>query len=572
MQCGLRPRLRRDRADLPRGEDGIDPIEGCAIDALSHVNRSRFRDTLVILGLVSAVLVIYGQTGGYDFISYDDRSYVTNNAAIRNGVTWESLRWAFTSTDGSNWHPLTWVSYMADYRFFGLHPRGYHLVNVVLHAANTVLVFWVLRTMTGAMWPGAFVAALFGVHPLHVESVAWVAERKDVLSTLCWLLTMWAYARYAEYKRLGWYLAALGLFALGLMAKPMLVTLPFVLLLLDWWPLRRGVFSSGEPPREPLGRLVLEKVPFMALAAASSALTFIAQSSGGAVATLERFPLDVRLMNAVVSYVAYLQKTVWPVGLSVHYPHPGSALSAWRVLAAAIILLAVTAAAIRWWRSRPCVAVGWLWYLGMLVPVIGLVQVGDQAMADRYTYVPLIGVFIAVAWGARDLAARWRRARWAMPWLATVVVMVFTVAAWNQARYWRDSLTLYEHAVSVVEGDPLLHYNLANELRERGRFAEAARHYEDAVRFDPNHAAAHTNLGPILAQQGRFDDAIAHYTAALRINPDLAEAHNNLGMLLAEQGNIEEAIPHFQEAVRIKPEMEAARRNLDVAQRAVKDE
>ena len=536
------------------------------------MNHPRLRDTFVILGLVSAVLVIYGQTGGYDFISYDDRTYVMNNPAIRNGITWESLRWAFTATYASNWHPLTWVSYMADYRFFGLNPKGYHVVNVVLHAANTVIVFLVLRVITGAVWPSAFVAALFGVHPLHVESVAWVAERKDVLSTLCWLLTMWAYARYAEHKSLGWYLAALGLFVLGLMAKPMLVTLPFVLLLLDWWPLRRIVFSSGEPPREPLGRLMLEKVPFMVLAAVSSVLTVIAQSSGGAVATLERFPIDVRLMSAVVSYVAYLQKTVWPVGLSVHYPHPGSALSVWMVLAAAIILLAVTAAAIRWARSRPYVVVGWLWYLGTLVPVIGLVQVGDQAMADRYTYVPLIGVFIAVAWGARDLASRWRSARWAVPWLATVLLVVLTVAAWNQVRYWRDSITLYEHAVSVVEGDPLLHYNLANELRERGRLAEAAQHYEEALRFDPNHAAAHTNLGPILAQQGRLDDAITHYTAALRIKPELAEAHNNLGMLLAEHGKIEEAIPHFQEAVRIKPEMEAARRNLDVAQRAMKDE
>ncbi len=525
---------------------------------------------LVILGLVSAVLVIYGQTGGDDFISYDDPGYVTNNLSIRNGVTWESLRWAFTSTYFYNWHPLTWVSYMADYQLFGLNPRGYHLTNVALHAANTVLVFWVLRTMTGAVWPSAFVAALFGAHPLHVESVAWVSERKDVLSTLCWLLTMGAYARFVERRSPMWYLASVGLFAMGLMAKPMLVTLPFALLLLDWWPLRRVELRFDGATLNRVGPLLAEKIPFVLLSAVSSAITVYAQSAGGAVASLERFPLSARAMNAAVAYAAYLQKTVWPVGLSVRYPHPGVTLPLWKVLTAVFILLAVTAAAIRWARSRPYVLVGWLWYLGTLVPVIGLVQVGDQAMADRYTYVPLVGVFIAVAWGARDLAARWRSARVAVPWLAAVVLVVLTVAAWNQARYWRDNIALYEHAMAVVKGDPLLHYNLANELRERGRLAEAAQHYEEALRFDPNYAAAHTNLGPILAQQGRLDDAIAHYVAALRIKPDLAEAHNNLGMLLAERGNIEEAIPHFQEAVRIKPAMEAARRNLDVAQRAMK--
>ncbi len=480
------------------------------------MTSGRLRDALVIASLVSAVLLIYGQTGGDDFISYDDPGYVTNNPSIRGGVTWESARWAFTSTYFYNWHPLTWLSYIVDYQLYGLSPRGYHLTNVLLHAANTLFLFLILRSMTGDVWPSVVVAALFGVHPLHVESVAWVSERKDVLSTLFWLLATGAYARYAATRSRMWYAAALGLFALGLTAKPMLVTLPFVLLLLDWWPLRRVELQFDGATRKRAAGLVVEKAPFLLLSAISIAITVYAQSAGGAVAALEHFPLSARVGNALVSYVAYLEKTVWPVGLSVRYPHPGVALPLWKVLTAVFILLVVTAAAIRWWRSRPYVVVGWFWYLGTLVPVIGLVQVGDQAMADRYTYVPLIGVFVIVAWGARDLAARRWRVRVAAPWLAAAAVIVLSIAAWSQAGYWRDSVTLYEHAASVVDGDPLLHYTLANELRERGRLGEAARHYEDALRFDPNYVAAHTNLGPILAQQGRFDDAITHYVAALR--------------------------------------------------------
>jgi tetratricopeptide (TPR) repeat protein len=274
-------------------------------------------------------------------------------------------------------------------------------------------------------------------------------------------------------------------------------------------------------------------------------------------------------MNALVSYVAYLEKTMWPVGLSVRYPHPGASLPAWKVVTAAGILLAVTAVAIRWLRSRPYVAVGWLWYLGTLVPVIGLVQAGDQAMADRYSYIPLVGVFVAIAWGVRDASSAWPRGRPVIVWLAAAAVVMLTATAWSQTRYWRDSITLYEHSLSVVEGDPLLHYNLANELREQGRLDDAVRHYQDAIRFDPAYVAAHTNLGPILAQQGRTDEAIAHYATALRLKPDLAETHNNLGMLLGEQGKIADAIPHFEEAVRLKPELEGARQNLEVARKIV---
>ncbi len=520
----------------------------------------------IAVGLVAAVLAIYAQTAHHAFVSYDDPGYVTGNVSIRDGITWQSLRWAVTTTDFYNWHPLTWLSYLVDYHLYGLNPRGYHLTNVALHAANTLLVFAVFRRMTGDVWPSALVAALFGVHPLHVESVAWVSERKDVLSTFLALLTMGAYVRYAERRAAGWYVTALGFFALGLAAKPMLVTLPFVLVLLDYWPLRR-LERRGEAVWRSLGRLMTEKLPFVVLSAACSVMTVYAQSAGSAVAALDRFSLGVRAMNALVSYVAYLEKMVWPVGLSVRYPHPGAALPVWKAVVAAGILLAVTAAVIRWLRSRPYVAVGWWWYLGTLIPVIGLVQAGDQAMADRYSYIPSVGIFIAVAWGLRDASAVWPRARPAIVCLAAAVVVMLTATAWNQTRYWRDSITLYEHSLSVIGGDPLLHYNLANELREQGRLDDAVRHYQDAIRFDPTYVAAHTNLGPILAQQGRTDEAIAHYATALSLTPDLAEAHNNLGMLLGEQGRIADAIPHFEEAVRLKPELEGARQNLEVARK-----
>jgi hypothetical protein len=533
--------------------------------------QPRIRDLLIALGLLGAVLAIYAQTANHGFVSYDDPGYVATNQSIRAGVTGESLRWAFTTIESYNWHPLTWVSYLVDYELYGLSPGGYHLTNVALHIANTLILFVILRRLTGEAWPSALVAALFGVHPVHVESVAWISERKDVLSTCFWLLTIGSYSRYAERRARGWYLTTVALFTLGLMAKPMLVTLPFVLLLVDFWPLRRFNLPIGRDGWGRLGRLLMEKVPFLAVAAAAGAITVYAQSAGGAVAALGRFPLSARIMNALVSYVAYLEKMVWPVGLSIRYPHPGVTLPVWKAVVAALILLAITGAVVRWIRSRPYAAVGWFWYLGTLIPVIGVIQVGDQAMADRYTYIPLIGIFIAMAWGLRDWVAA-SRPRWrtALPWLVAAGLLVLTAAAWNQTRYWRDSVTLYEHSLSAIEGDPLLHYNLANELREQGRLNDAVRHYEEALSFDPNYVAAHTNLGPILAQQGRTDQAIAHYVAALRIKPDVAEAHNNLGMLLGEQGKIAEAIPHFEEAVRLKPDLEGAKRNLDVARRIIK--
>lgn len=529
------------------------------------IARRLFTDLVVAGLLVASVVAVFWQTGHHGFISYDDPTYVTANPQIRNGFTVESLRWAFTTTYFSNWHPLTWLSYMLDYRLFGDNPRGYHLVNVGFHAANTVLLFVVFRRMTGALWPSAFVAALFGIHPVHVESVAWVSERKDVLSTFFWVLAMGAYARHVERPRPASYLLVLACFALGLMAKPMVVTLPFVFLLLDYWPLQRFAVAAGRRIALPPVALIVEKIPLFALVAASSAVTYVAQASGGSVAGLEKFPLSIRLMNAAVSYVQYIHQMVWPFALSLRYPHPGRALPFWQAVAAGAGLALVSILVCRYMRQRPYLVVGWFWYVGTLVPVIGLVQVGEQAMADRYTYVPLIGLFIILAWSGREIVGRRRSLQPVLVGLAAASLVVLMVATWVQVRYWRDGVTLYEHSLAVTSGDFLLHFNLANELRERGELDAAVAHYAATIRADPTFAAAYTNAGPILASQGRVDEAIASYVAALKLKPDLAEAHNNLGILLAQAGRTDEAIAEFSEAIRIKPELADAQRNLDVA-------
>ncbi|MBI3607391.1 MAG: tetratricopeptide repeat protein [Nitrospirae bacterium] len=522
-------------------------------------------DLLLVLFLIVGTVAVFWQVESHGFINYDDPGYVTKNPHIRQGFTRESLTWALTATYFSNWHPLTWLSYMLDYRLFGDNPRGYHVVNVGLHAANTVLLFVVLRRMTGVLWPSVFVAALFGIHPMHVESVVWVAERKDVLSTLFWLLAMGAYARYAERPRAASYVLVLACFALGLMAKPMVVTLPFVFLLLDYWPLQRFAVAAGRRIMLPPAALIVEKMPFFALVAASSVITYVAQVSGGAVASLEKFPLSIRLMNAAVSYLEYIHKMVWPFALSLRYPHPGHALPLWQALGAAVLLVLISIGVCRQMRQRPYLVVGWFWYVGTLVPVIGLVQVGEQAMADRYTYLPFIGLFIILAWGVWEILNRWQFLRPVLTALAAVLLAVLMVTTWFQVRYWRDSVTLYEHSLAVTSGDFLLHYNLANELRERGDLDAAVGHYAASIRANPTFAEAYTNAGPILAGQGRVDEAIACYAAALKLKPDLAEAHNNLGILLAQAGRTDEAIDEFSAAVRIKPELSDAQRNLQVA-------
>jgi hypothetical protein len=467
---------------------------------------------------------------------------------------------------------------MLDCQLYGLKPAGHHLTNLVFHIASTLLLFLVLKGMTGALWRSAFVAALFALHPLHVESVAWVAERKDVLSTFFWILTMWAYVRYTKQPRLNRYMLALLSFGLGLMSKPMLVTLPFVLLLVDYWPLGRFRFrplsghhrlstaKSKETSDQRLFalRLVLEKFPFFALAAISSFLTFFAQRSGGAVVSLKLVPWGTRVANALVSYVSYIGKTIWPHRLAVFYPYLDT-LPMWQVAGAGLLLGVVSFLAILGARRRPYLMVGWLWYLGTLVPVIGLLQVGDQALADRFTYVPMIGLFVMIAWGIPDLLAGWRFRKIVL-FLSTGLLLLLLMIVTNfQLKYWETDITLFEHTLAVTSNNFLVHNFLGTVLAGQGKMQEAIAHYGEALRIKPDYSEAHNNLGNALAVQGNIQEAIAHFTEALRINPDLAEAHKNFGVILLTQGKIQEAIGHFAEAVRLKSDYAGAHISLGLA-------
>ncbi|PYJ08234.1 MAG: hypothetical protein DME25_02015, partial [Verrucomicrobia bacterium] len=508
--------------------------------------------------------------------------------------------WAFTTGHASNWHPLTWLSHALDCQLFGQRAGAHHLVSVVFHAANALLLFVVLRRMTGAVWRSGLVAALFALHPLHVESVAWVSERKDVLSGFFFLLTLWAYAGYVSrvecrgeggkseipkdsalrVRRSSLYygLALLG-FGLGLMSKPMLVTLPFILLLLDYWPLGRvtggecrvsSVAASGERQDfklETVFRLVLEKLPFLALSVISSVVTFNAQQKGGAVST--SLTVGARVANAVMSYIRYLAKTSWPVKLSVLYPHPGH-WPAGQVAGAAVILAAVFVAVLALARRRPYLAVGWLWFFGALVPVIGLVQVGIQSMADRYTYLPGIGLFMMVVWGVGELVLSHgpqddRTFEWATGILAWAAVAVCAVLTEFQLRNWRDSEALFRHAVQVTKNNYLAYNNLGYYLSGRGKIAEAMENYRKSLEIDPNYEDARNNLGYALAGQKKYAEAIAQYEAALRIRPKHVEVHNNLGNALAEIGKTEEAMQHYRLVLEQKPDHADAHNNLGIS-------
>jgi hypothetical protein len=436
----------------------------------------------LVLSLLAALP--YLAVGGLDaFINMDDDVYVYENPRVLKGLTIEGVRWAFTAFHISNWHPLTWLSHMTDVTIFGNDARGHHLVNILLHSLNTSLLFLSLFRMTAALWRSALVAALFALHPLHIESVAWIAERKDVLSGLFFMLVLLAYEWYVRRGGRRRYLLVALFLALGLMAKPMLVTVPFLLLLLDLWPLGRTAWAApaggGEGSPVSPGRLLWEKVPLLALALVSSGITFLAQRAGGAIKTLEFIGTDLRLANVAVSYVAYIGKTLWPLSLSMYYPFPPEMPPGWKVGGAVLVTAAVTAAAV-FLRRRPYFLVGWLWYLGMLVPVIGLVQVGDQAMADRYAYLPLTGLFVMAVWGSAELL-RGRRRRWSVG-AAAGVLLILTPLAARQAGYWKDSITLFSHALSVAPGSHIIHNNLANSLVRAGRTNEAITHYREALR------------------------------------------------------------------------------------------
>ena len=524
------------------------------------MDKTKLLHALLLLALT---LAAYQSVRKYEFVDYDDDRYVTANARIQEGLSWKNAAWALTAMEVANWHPLTWLSHMMDCQLYALHPSGHHLTNLLLHLFNVLLLYYVLQLMTRAVWPSAVVAALFAVHPLNVESVAWVAERKNLLSTLFWLLTMWAYVVYV--RRSGWlrYLLVLGAFVLGLMSKPMLVTLPCVLLLLDYWPLGRfpGRAVEGGADQQSLPetsqhpaqvergarglsrhralRLLLEKAPLFLLSAASSIVTIKAQRMDGAF-DAKVLPFGTRLSNALVSYLSYIYKLVWPSRLAVLYPHPGDKLPLWHALIAGIVLISLTILVIRARKKYPYLVTGWLWYLGTLVPVIGIVQVGGQSMADRYAYVPLIGLFIIIAWGTGDLT---RSLPFRSYWLAgasALVLIALTMTTWRQLSHWQNSVTLFERAIKMTDDNAIAHNNLGAVLVRNGRLDEGLAHLNEAVRIYPNYGTAYDNIAVTLYQQGnllmrdesRWPEAIALYRRALELKPNLTEAQQSLDQLL----------------------------------------
>jgi protein O-mannosyl-transferase len=521
----------------------------------------------VPLVLAAAVFITYFGALRADFITCDDPDYVVNNAEVQSGLTTPGLRWALTTSHANNWHPLTWMSHMLDCQIYGMKPMGHHLTSVLLHTFNTALVFMMLWQLTRAMWRSALVAGLFGLHPMHVESVAWISERKDVLSTFFFLLTIWSYARYAKFRiqnsefrmREGtpisptkaWFCYGLGLllFALGLMSKPMVVSLPFVLLLLDFWPLQRLALPLASSPIRP-SRLVAEKVPFVVLAAAASVITLRVQSNEGNMATIEALPPDLRLANAAISYVRYLGKLVWPTKLAAHYPynnHP----AAEQVVFAALVLLFLTVAALRLLKSKPYTMVGWLFFVGTLLPVIGLVQVGTQSMADRYSYIPYIGLFLIAAWGLGDFARLGLTNLRLSVAASAVVLAACAVLSARQVALWKNTETLFTHSLSVVPNDSNAQANLGAALMMKGKYDEAAVHVREALAINPNYPEAKSNLGFILAMQGKYDEAISWCRAALRLRPSLAQTHYLLGMALLATGERQEAVTEYRSCLAI---------------------
>jgi hypothetical protein len=511
--------------------------------------------------LILITVVVYWQVADANFVNFDDNLYVSRNPRITLGLSAENVAWAFRTTFIGNWHPLTWMSHFLDYEIGEMDPRVCHITNLLFHVANVALLFVVLNMMTGRLWRSAFVAAVFAVHPLHVESVAWIAERKDVLSTFFWLLTMLAYAWYARKRCAARYLVVVGLFILGIMSKPMLVTLPLVLLLLDYWPLRR---TDSQTWRE----LALEKTPLFVLSAASSVVTYFAQQASGAMRTLEMFPLGVRLANALVAYVVYVEKTLWPTGLAAFYPHPGKGLPVWLTVVSGVLLAAATYLAIRAARKQPYVAVGWLWYVITLVPVIGLVQVGSQAMADRYTYLPLIGLFIVVAWAVPDLTlGRAAQARATVRGallgfvsaLAVLVILGLSMLAYTQVGYWHDAIALWAHTSAVTRRNAVAYGNLGLAQVAIGETDNGISNMETALRINPKLVNAHNNLGGVMVRMGRTQEAIDHFKAAIRIKPDYANAHLNLGLVYLRQSRFPEAVKEFERVIEITPRNRLAR-------------
>ena len=538
----MTPHLRTASTTLPASVADPAPLE------------ARWKQPgLASVALVLLVWSVFGQTLGFAFTNYDDGDYVYDNPNVTNGISRQSVLWAFTHTHAANWHPLTWISHMADAQVFGANAGGHHATSILLHTAVVLLLFFVLREMTAAFWPSLFVAAVFAIHPLRAESVAWVAERKDVLSGVFFMLTLGAYARFARATRRArwWYAAALACFALGLLAKPSLVTLPFVLLLLDYWPLRR-LESVG------VGRRLLEKAPFLALSAGSCIATVHAQTQ--AIMSVADLSLPVRFGNAVCGYATYLWQMVYPVDLAVLYP---LRIPPWWMTALALTVLAlISAVAFIVRRRQPWVAVGWLWYLGVLVPMIGLMQVGSQAHADRYTYLSQIGLYIAVAWTLAAWAGSRRVRHIILGGGAAVALTVLAACAYRQVTYWRESETLWRHTLACTTRNPFAHNLLAVALARKGERDQALAEFQKSLRINARDAGTHFYLGLFLAERGQLDEAIRHLRSSLRLSPQNPGAEANLGLALAGEGRTLEARIHYRQALEIEPDFIEAQNDL----------
>jgi len=569
---------------LAKGKATSSPLTKAQVKGFEETDEAnKTLKVAICIFLMVATFCVYSQVQDHEFINFDDNILVTESSLVQAGLTNENIIRVFTTTHFGGWAPITSISYMLDYQLYGLNPKGFLLTNLFFHIANSLLLFLILFRMTGAIWQSAFVAVVFALHPLNVESVAWVAERKNVLSTFFLLLTIWAYIRYAEKPTTKRYSLVFLLFAFGLMSKSMVVTLPFVLLLLDYWPLERfelgrreGEFKTAQKDKyfngeKSISKLVLEKFPLLILSALCSIMTLILfkKAQGGESVAQDPVSILTILTNVMISYFEYLWKMLWPKGLAILYAHPGNTLAVWKGVLCGIALLVITTISIKLIRKAPYFVVGWFWYLGTLIPVIGFIPVGHHLIADRYAYVPLIGIFIIAAWGVPELMAKWRHRDKVLTILAGVWIPILMTMTWAQIGHWKNSITIFKHAVRVTDKKypnlAFIHNNLGIALFAEQKNEEAISHYKMAIKIKPDYAEAHNNLGIALVAEGKIEEAISHLKMAIKIKPDFALAHNNLGSALFHAKMTEEAIDYFKEAIRIRPGFAAAQKNLETA-------
>ena len=530
---------------------------------IPHRNRAVF---LGCLFLVFINLLIYAQTLNHDFLNYDDDKYVTQNPHVLTGLNLENIKWAFFATHSRHWHPLTWLSHMMDGHFFGKAPAGHHFSNLLFHIINTLLLFYILQRSTGALWRSMVAAALFAVHPLHVQSVAWISDRKDLLSTLFWLLAILSYVRYTEKSSLGRYILILLIFFMGLLSKPMVVTLPLILILLDFWPL--GRFRLVKTGIVSYSRLIFEKILLLIIASVSGLVTIYAMQAAKSIDLGKLLPNGIHITNALISYIEYIFKMFYPVNLSVHYFYPG-AQPVWKMLSVGLLLIGLSYLIITAGKKRPYLITGWFWYLITLLPVVGLIGSGPHRMADRFTYLPLIGLFIVISWGSRDILNKYPRGKAIFLISAGLIISVLSICATIQAGHWRNSRSLFDHALKIDGRNFLAHNNLGMVLAERAEPDQAIFHFKSAIRINPGFVKARYNLGNMYLKQGNLNRAVTCYRGALGKNPNYKKAHNNLGYALVLEGKVEESLKHFDAALKIDPEYTVAKKNRELVMEAI---